>query len=361
MAGVKPADRCPGVLRTHRAEDGVMIRLRLPGGQIEAGTLRGLSDLAGAYGSPDLQLTSRAGVQLRALPESLPADLVAGIGALGLLPSRSHERVRNIVASPLSGVFGGRADVRNLVHDVDRAVMSEPLLAELSGRFLFVIDDGRGDVATGSFDLGYRALDQRHGLVLVGNAESSLPVSATRAADVLIGLAREFVQARRGSGAWHVRELPEWVAALPGVGPTPPLPVGGAAPLGAVGEAASVVVPLAMLTPSQVVAVQDAGTGPLVITPWRGLVLPGGAGGLGRLTAAGLLADPASPWAWVTACVGAPSCARAVGNTRAFATRLVISGEVDGPVHVSGCERRCGAPVRAHRNVLVPAPRGAVK
>src|SRR4051812_42269868 len=152
MAGVEPADRRPGVLRSHRGEDGAMIRLRLPGGQIGTDSLRGLSELAAAHGHPDLQLTSRAGIQLRGLPEPLPVALSGQIAALGLLPSRTHERVRNIVPSPLSGVAGGRADIRGLVRDLDRAMLAEPSLADLPGRFLFVVDDGRGDVAAGSFD-----------------------------------------------------------------------------------------------------------------------------------------------------------------------------------------------------------------
>ena len=80
-----------------------MVRLRLPGGRVPVRTLRRLSDLSTAYGNGVLQLTSRAGLQLRGLPDPLPEAFVDAVAATGLLPSTTHERVRNIVASPLTG------------------------------------------------------------------------------------------------------------------------------------------------------------------------------------------------------------------------------------------------------------------
>ncbi len=363
MAGVKAADRCPGLLRPHPAEDGALIRLRFPGGQTTADTLSALSGLARTYGNPELQLTSRAGLQLRGLPGQLPRELTEAVLALGLIPSARHERVRNIVASPLTGVSGGRADLRGLIHDLDRAILDEPSLADLPGRFLFVLDDGRGDVVGRPFDLGYRALDGLSGVVLVGGAELGFPVPVRRAVDTLIRLACDFVVARRASGAWHVRELPNWTATVDGLGPVdehaadcPPLA------LGAVAGASSVVVPLGLLTPEQADAVVRVAPGPLVITPWRGLVVPGAAPGLAALTATGLVATADSPWASVSACVGAPSCGQAAGSTRALALELVQRGDIGRRrTHVSGCERRCGAPADDHRDVLVRAAHGAIR
>ena len=92
-----------------------MVRLRLPGGRVSAAALRRLGELAAAYGNGILQLTSRAGVQLRGLPDLLPAPFVDAVVAAGVLPTVSHERVRNIVASPLTGLSGGRADVGPLI------------------------------------------------------------------------------------------------------------------------------------------------------------------------------------------------------------------------------------------------------
>ena len=71
-----------------------------------------------------MELTSRANIQLRAITDTAAvADIVA---AAGLLPSQTHERVRNIVASPLSGRVGGTADIRGLVTELDEAIHPSP-------------------------------------------------------------------------------------------------------------------------------------------------------------------------------------------------------------------------------------------
>ena len=93
------------------------------------------------------------------------ADAVA---AAGLLPSPTHERVRNIVASPLSGRVGGNADVRDWVHRLDIAIQAEPALAELPGRFWFSIDDGRGDVSGLGADVGAHVSGDSVAVLLAG-------------------------------------------------------------------------------------------------------------------------------------------------------------------------------------------------
>ena len=93
MAGVTRADRCPGVLRPHLAVDGAVVRIRVPGGQTTGAALGSLSRIAQEFGSGDLQLTSRAGIQLRGLPDPLPAGFVSAVREAGFLPSDTHERV----------------------------------------------------------------------------------------------------------------------------------------------------------------------------------------------------------------------------------------------------------------------------
>lgn len=337
-----------------------MVRLRLPGGRVPAAALRRLAELAGAYGNGVLQLTSRAGLQVRGLPDPLPPGFVQAVVATGLLPSATHERVRNIVASPLTGLSGGLADVTAMTASLDAGLVAEPTLAELGGRFLFVLDDGRGDVVDLAFDLAYQALGPQAGTVLVGSPETGFAVRADDAVPRLIDLARGFAAARRETGAWHIRELPGW---WHGLGARSIAPVRGAPiPLGAIGAAASVSVPLARLSLAQARVVEEASAGqPVVLTPWRGLVLPTAADRLRDLAAAGLVTEENSPWAQLSACVGAPACGRSRIDTVAVAGGLLGTARSLPRTHVSGCERRCGAPTGDHLDLVAPTPVAAVR
>ena len=355
MAGVT-SDRCPGVLRPHLAADGAMVRIRVPGGQTSGTQLAALGRIAGRHGSGLLQLTSRASLQVRGLPEALPVAFEDEVAAAGFLPSVQHERVRNVVCSPLTGLAGGLADLRPLVEELDRGIRAEPALVELSGRFLFGLDDGRGDILALAPDLCYRASDADHGQVMVGH-ERALPVSAVDAVATLVRLAQSFAAAAAGSGAWRVRDLPSWIVSVPGLrmlGAPEPDPL--VPPLGAVAGHASVSVPLGLLTPEQLRAVAAvAGEGAVVLTPWRGLVVAGAASRLDLLLSAGLVADPTSPWTTITACVGAPWCAKGRVDTQAL-VRSVAGLDHRWPrVHVSGCERRCGAPAGDHVDLVAPS------
>ena len=330
-----------------------MVRLRLPGGRVAAQTLVRLVELAHAYGNGIVQLTSRAGLQVRGLPDLLPTEFVEAVTATGLLPSVTHERVRNIVASPLTGLYGGLADVSELTHALDAGLRSVPALADLPGRFLFVLDDGRGDVIDLRFDLGYQAAGPEGGYVLAGSAARGIAVETAEVVPTLLRLTRSFVEARAASGAWHISELPGW----PGdarFGPVPTVSGQVGVPLGRFGDVASVSVPLARLTTVQAHAVAAVATGPVVVTPWRGLVIPDGADQLDRLADSGLVVDDDLAWAQLSACVGLPACNKSRIDTVEVAEALVASGHPLPRTHIAGCVRRCGAPVEEHLDLVAP-------
>lgn len=335
-----------------------MIRLRIPGGQTTSRTLLALTELAGT-----LQLTSRGNIQLRGLAENQLASATERIRGLGLLPSPTHELVRNIVASPLTGLTQQRPDVRSLVAELDAAICAESELADLPGRFLFAVDDGSADVWSLAFDIGYRALDDRWGLVAVGGADpdparmAGRVMSSGAALTEMVRIAANFVRARRtGERAWRIWELDDFPRDLAPqsdvlghrASNTPPLP------LGAVAGAASVGVPLGFLTLTQAAAVHEAaGGGSVVVTPWRSLIIPAAAARTEALRHAGLITDSGSPWTKITACVGAPGCARSFVDTRQLAVQIADRGpRPTRPLHISGCERRCGAPVVDHDELV---------
>lgn len=205
-------DLCPGVLRPWAAEDGALVRLRLPGGQVTREQLAATVGVAEEHGDGRVHLTARGNLQLRGLPghDCLPGEVVAAFRATGLLPHPTHDLVRNVMASPLTGLAGGRADLRPVVATLDERLCARSSLAQLPGRFLFVLDDGRGDLVDRRLDLGLVAVDQHTCQLRIGSRHWGPVVPLAEAADRLVGLARAFLGVR-GHGPtapWHVDELP---------------------------------------------------------------------------------------------------------------------------------------------------------
>jgi precorrin-3B synthase len=319
----------------HQAADGGLARIRVPGGTLTNAQLKAVSTASAELGGGGLELTSRANVQIRGLPPGAETELADRLWQAGLLPSLSHERVRNIIASPLG-------DDQHLVDLLDRALCAQPALAELPGRFLITVDDGRGDVSGLGGDIGLYG----NALLLAG-VDTGLRF--TDPVPLVIAAASEFLAIR--GDAWRIAEIPDGVRRIAAVlgepGPDrvvvpPPAP----SPVGRHGNAAGVNVargnvtvagvPLGRLTRKQADVLCDIA--PWVrLTPWRSVVFPGHA-------ETGLITDPSSPWLGVTACTGRPGCAKSLADVRADAAAWIPGRTGDVPVHWSGCERRCGRP-----------------
>ncbi|MFJ9577614.1 cobalamin biosynthesis protein CobG [Streptomyces sp. NPDC101191] len=358
-------DACPGALRLHAADDGFLARLRLPGGLLTAGQVEMLASAAEALGDGGISVTSRGNAELRGLRDGCGAELAALLDAAGLLPSPTHERVRNIVASPAAGLDGlGHGDVQLWVRELDALLCDEPRAASLSGRFLFVLDDGRGDVAGLGGDVtlvaGPSGADLRVGPEVLRVPAADAPRAALAAALAFLDTA-----AAAGTGAWRVRELPaghapDLTGALEEAGiraeaaPDSPLPQGAPPVPGALGAAAVyVLAPLGRLTGAQLRALPPADG--IRLTPWRGAVVRTAPARLPELAAHGLITGPDAPGARVTACTGRPGCAKALDDVRAEARRAP-AGLL--PVHFSGCERRCGHPHGTWVDVLATGDGG---
>lgn len=326
-----------------------MVRVRIPGGQISATALSGLSALSAQFADGHIAMTSRANLQLRGIeaPDGLvPTALADGLYQLSLVPSVSHERVRNILASPLSGLSGGRADLRPLVGELDVALIESAPLADLPGRFLIALDD-RGDQLAIGADLTYLALNPHGGVVLVGEYE--IAVQREDVADCLIALAAAFVRLR--GTAWRIAELPaagaelltevgfEAVLAARHAVPPSDTHVGLLAP-----DVVGVHPPLGLLQTAQVAAMSAvARQSPLVVTANRSVIMRAQHADLAILASSGLVVDPGSPWLRVSACTGAPGCASGTFSSRDEARRIVAAGTTRR-VHVTACSRHCGSP-----------------
>ncbi|MFD4401420.1 precorrin-3B synthase [Nocardia sp. NPDC058499] len=367
------ADSCPGVLRLHEAADGPLARVRVPGGRLTPAQVQALAEAANRLGDGNIELTSRGNVQLRQVRDAgALADL---LDSAGLLPSRTHERVRNIIASPLSGRIGPHPDIRPLVSALDARLLASPRLAGLPGRVLFTVDDGRGDVSSLRPDIGIHGLgDDRFALLLAGR-DSGVRVSAVQAVETLLAAAHGFLEL--GTGQWRLQEIEdgaERLTARMGLSPGTErleLPEVAGPPIGWLPQDDGLVtlgagVRLGSL-PARTAEFLAAIERPILLTPWRSLAITdlgeGPAEQVVRVLAPmGLVFDADSPWLRITACAGRPGCAKSHTDIRADVTAAVEAGRTTAPrttegdavpaaaivtagrQHWSGCDRHCGRP-----------------
>ena len=358
-------DACPGILDLHEARDGLVARIRLPGGYASSARLASVAALTSRFGDGRVDLTARGNVQIRGIQAGAAGDMAQRATAAGLMPSPAHDRARNITASPLAGL-AGHPDLRGLVRALDCAILADPGLAALPGRFLFSLDDGTGHAGIGGCDVGLRLGSGVAELVVAGRLTG---LRGTPAAGIqhAAAAARAFLDQRRAEPARSessdadARVSSARVAGLADGGAGVASAVGGELgaavsdttdrlALGAVPDAEKLVVvaaPLARLTTAQVRLVARmlrpgevarlAAAGRIVLP----LADPAGAA-LQRLDDAGLVVSDGHELAPVTACAGM-ACGRSLADVR------VLAGRVPGlgAVHWAGCGRRCGLPADA--------------
>lgn len=84
-----------------------MIRVRVPGGRITAGQLRGVAAIGAAHAGAGVHITTRQNLELHSVPSRSVRTVLRLISELGLTTrSACGHTVRNIVGCPRSGVCG---------------------------------------------------------------------------------------------------------------------------------------------------------------------------------------------------------------------------------------------------------------
>ena len=367
---------CPGVLHAVQAKDGLLIRIRVPGGLIEANQLRTVANLSHNFADGTIEITSRANLQLRAIRNQNLPNIIESISLAGLLPSPQHDRVRNIVTSPIAGLDGEELlDSRPLIRELDRQLRAKPIFANLHPKFSFAIHGGPSRFSRDLDDIAIEAVDinsapQFH--LSIGGLSSGLIVNRSDAIECMLAIAQMCIRLAnecsipvRAKAVMRIPDAKKQVAdalshLLTPSPMAPPSHTVNEAPLGVYptpqdGRVSIIPsVPLGRLNPEQARYLADASKeweGDLRLAPWRGVVLgsiPESAADhiVGHLCAMGLSCEGRDGFQGIAACAGITGCEASLADVRAdagsLAKRLFGHAVPFGwTVNLSGCDKQC--------------------
>jgi precorrin-3B synthase len=363
------------------AKDGLLVRLRVTASRLSATTLRALAEAGRICGNGLFDLTSRGNLQMRGVSEERLPLLLQALGSLGLLDETvSGEAVRNVLVSPLAG-----PDIVAVAAELERALVADPSLHALPGKFGFLIDDGsRPSLAAIPADIRFVQGTSAAFAIGLGGCETDAAfVGACTAQEIVpaaLRLARAFLHfsASLTATPGRMRDLrravaPDVIAAAAGFPPATrrkalqpatgePRPI-GLLPLGTNSSCFGIGAAFgrleAMMLDKAAAAAERFGTGEIRLTPWRILLLPGVASAQEEAATAfcaegGYITDPLDPRLGVAACVGLSGCDSATTDTQADASALAGLARRLAPagiaLHVSGCAKGCA---RAQRTPIV--------
>lgn len=366
---------CPSVVAPMEAADGMLMRVRLPGGTITPLGLRAVADVAERFGSGTVELTARANLQIRGLRLADVPVAAAHLVRPGMADADPARDVRrDIVGPPLAGHDPTElTDVGPAVEGLAQLLAAMPGLEGLPPKFCVVLDGGGvasirtvpADVALGAVrtvegdvvvqvEFG-RPLDAGDGWVScvpVGDIEPVVTAAARRCAQEGERMAE--LVGRLGR-AELLNSLTTGIATRCAPAPKPSV---ADAPIGAMAHARADQINLGAApllgrtSPAalrSVAALAEDTNAQIRCTPWRGIVLLGiartdQATAIAALARAGFSPDPTDPAHLVSACAGLPACASSRADTgRAARALLDAPGLLTGRIHLSGCEKRCGA------------------
>ncbi len=367
---------CPGILHAVPAKDGFLMRIRIPGGLLLASQLRAIAKVAESCADGEIEVTSRANLQLRGIAEDDLATAAEMLRSAALLPSEAHDRVRNVVTSPLAGLDAEELlDTRTIIRELDAHLVADATLTRLHPKFTLGIDGGGRRFSHDIEDLSLRAIKvdgEVRFRLSIGGADSTytvLPGASVecmmQAARICVSLAEECTLPVRGKKLLEVdggmNRITQRLAHLLIEGdvaedtrPVLEAPIGVSPGVNASKVNVVPSIPLGRMTAAQVRCLCDVASRwdlDLRLAPWRGVALGGVLRSeaevvIAQLEAAGLACDQHDGYYGLAACAGITGCDASLadvrGDARLIASRLAGRQAIPGwTVNLSGCEKQC--------------------
>ena len=372
---------CPGLFCPTIAQDGVLTRIRTPGGRVLRSQLEALVHIATQIGCSEVLITNRANLQLRSM---MRVDAI-GLRLLqraGLAAGPEVDHLRNVMASPLAGCDSGAiANVLPIVMALDAYIAQALYLEPLSAKFSVGIDGGESvSVRDRLNDIWLVAESaNRFRLYLNMGEDVRTEVVTGDCVQLVDAIARVYLaQIDRVSGVERLRRsgrarLRDVVRAM-GVDRFLGSIVGE---FGGIAESLAnqanaifsdcshgddlvyveMIVPIGYVQLSQmrslIQILSEFNLSEIRLTPWQTIIIPNVTeSSLPALEKAlilgGLNPSTVHPARGIIACSGRSGCKSAATHAKEHALELIQRfTEIDRSfpsIHISGCEKRCAQP-----------------
>ncbi|WID94785.1 precorrin-3B synthase [Bosea vestrisii] len=357
---------CPGTLRPMLTGDGLLVRLHPPRNALTPDQLVHIAELASRHGNGQIEISGRGNLQLRGIREEAHPALVDDLLAAGLVDEADGDGPNRLtLASPLAGRAADELiDTNALAAAVEH---SGRRVAGLPAKFSIAVDGG-GALALDGFasDLRLRAVAaEMVAFGLPGDlwfgpvAPDGVPALTARLLGSFVAASCRSSDRIRRMSDLDPDELATLAASCGLMPTTAPIARPKAVPVGRIAERDSRFAVLAGLPFGRTDADglhrlgalgRDAGVREIRLSPWRGLAFCGLPADTANtlydtLRSEGLVVELDDPRLSVSACAGAPACAR--GEAPAQADAAVLAGTLAPlltgglSLHVSGCTKSC--------------------
>lgn len=153
--------RYHGMFYVAPAQDSLMVRCRIPAGELTSVQLDGLADIAEQWGGGRIDITTRANVQIREIAPKNMVKVLLRLQEVGLTAKGSGvDNIRNITATPTFGVDRDELiDTAPLAKAMHHYILNNRDMYGLPRKFNIAFDGGGGiSAAADTNDIGFVAV-----------------------------------------------------------------------------------------------------------------------------------------------------------------------------------------------------------
>jgi ferredoxin-nitrite reductase len=387
MSWLAASNPCPGLFYGTPAQDGTLIRIRIPGGILNPEQAIAILKLGDRWQTPMIQVTNRANLQFRAVRSIPTPEVFTTLQSVGLAakdPELDH--LRNVMASPTAGIDPGELiDVRSIVQAIDSYIQNTPELAGLPPKFSVGIDGG-GTVGIGARsgskwqhrynEIQLSAVSYDRFKLTFGsnrqfyetNVETSDCLGAIAAlSQTYLAYVQQFEKKPRMRDLLKDWGIEGFLSRVPFEFQTSNHSISesnsqhlGIQPQKQSGHSyIGIALKLGWMSIVQLQGLielaETCGSGELRLTPWQSILLPNiptvqASEVLTKIKALELSTDPIN--SAIVACAGKPGCAASETHTQIHALELIKLLEHPKNIHITGCTKGCAQPSPAEITLL---------